>query len=112
MIVGVASGTLDIPRNDDWSYRRIALELFQSGGLELDYAARPFLIGQIVIAQPFLWLSGGADWGFVFAGVAFQSLAIIAGYLALRRLLSPPLAALSIGLLVSFPATCLTPSRS
>jgi hypothetical protein len=102
-IIGIASGALDLPRNDDWSYRRIALHLFQTGRFELDYANQSSLVGQVLLAQPLLWLSGGASWGFAVVGVLFESAAIIAGYLALRRLLAPLLAALAIGLLPLFP---------
>src|SRR6266576_1401233 len=33
VVVGAIAGSLEIPRNDDWSYRRIALELARTGRL-------------------------------------------------------------------------------
>ena len=102
-VVGAISGSLDMPRNDDWSYRGIALHLFETGRLELDGAAATMLVGQIVVAQPFLWLSGGATWGLTTVGVLSAVIAIVAGYLLVRRLVTPGRAALAMLILPLFP---------
>jgi hypothetical protein len=102
-VVGAISGSLDIPRNDDWSYRNIALHLFQTGRLEIDGSASAMLVGQILVAQPFLWLSGGATWGLTVVGVLSAVIAIVAGYLLVRRLVTPGRAALAMLLLPLFP---------
>jgi len=101
-VVGAISGSLDIPRNDDWTYRRIALQLFQTGRLELGSDAK-IMVGQIVVAQPFLWLSRGATWGLTVVGVLSAVIAIVAGYLLVRRLVTPGRAALAMLILPLFP---------
>jgi hypothetical protein len=102
-VVGAVSGSLDIPRHDDWSYRRLAVHLFDSGGIELDGSVSTALIGQLVAAQPFLWLSGGQTWGLSLTGILFDSVAMVAGFLMLRRLLPTGRAAFAILLLPLFP---------
>jgi Dolichyl-phosphate-mannose-protein mannosyltransferase len=102
-VIGAISGSLDIPRNDDWTYRRIALKLFETGRLELNGFEAMILVGQLVVAQPFLWLSGGATWGLTMVGVLSAAITIVAGYLLVRRLVSPGRAALAMLLLPLFP---------
>src|SRR6188768_4590380 len=76
VVVGAMAGSLEIPRNDDWSYRRISLDLARTGRLELDGASQAMIVGQILLAQPFLWLSGLQPWGFAAAGIVFATGAI------------------------------------
>jgi hypothetical protein len=104
LVVGAISGSLDVPRNDDWSYRGIALRLFQTGRLELDGAVQAASLGLAIAVQPLLGLAGGAWWAFLVAGILFDALTVAAGYLLLRRVVEPRLAALGIGLVVIFPA--------
>lgn len=104
LIVGAASGTLHIPRNDDWSYRGIASRLFSTGRLELDGAAEAAILGQVLLVQPLLWLSGGAWWGYLLAGLIAATVTVSAGYLLLRQFLDRGSAALSMAVLVLFPA--------
>jgi len=104
LIVGAASGTLALPRNDDWSYRGIASRLFATGRLELDGAPEAAILGQILLVQPLLWLSGGAWWAFLAAGLIAATLTVLAGYLLLRLFVDRLAAALSVGLLLLFPA--------
>jgi hypothetical protein len=61
LILGGASGALDLPRNDDWSFRRTALELWRTGHLTFDTVAAPILIGQVLLVQPLLWLTRAAS---------------------------------------------------
>jgi hypothetical protein len=102
-IAGAAAGSLDIPRNDDWSYRGIALRLFTIGRLALDGAAQTAVIGQVLVTQPLLWLTGGAWWSFLAVGILASTTAVVAGYLLLRALLDRRDATLAIGGLVLFP---------
>jgi 4-amino-4-deoxy-L-arabinose transferase-like glycosyltransferase len=104
ILVGMVAGTLDIPRNDDWSYRGIATRLFTTGRLELDGAAETAVLGQVLLTQPLLWLSGGTWWAFLVAGVLFGTLAVVGGYLLVRRFLDRASAAIAVGSLVFFPA--------
>jgi hypothetical protein len=89
VILGAASGALDIPRNDDWSYRRTALDLWQTGRLEFDGVAAPILIGQVLLVQPLLWLTQGASTGFAIAGAIVSLAATLGVYAMARNLLSP-----------------------
>ena len=104
IVVGAITGTLEIPRNDDWSYRGIATRLFATGRLELDGAAEAAVLGQIGFVQPLLWLSGGASWAFLAAGILFSLFAVVFGYLLARRFLDRRSSAFAIGALVLFPA--------
>jgi hypothetical protein len=100
--VGLASGSLDIARNDDWTYRRLAVDLFTSGRLELD-GSLAAVVGQLLFAQPFLLASGGQTWGLSIAGIVFASVAVLAGYLLVRRVLPRGPAVFAILLLPLFP---------
>jgi Dolichyl-phosphate-mannose-protein mannosyltransferase len=102
-VVGAVAGTLEIPRNDDWSYRTLALDVARTGQLRLDGAASTMLIGELLIVQPFLWLTGLQPWAFTVAGIVFAGAAVIATFLMARQIL-PPWRAAIVGLLVAvFP---------
>jgi hypothetical protein len=103
LVMGLVAGSLEIPRNDDWVYRRIALELAHTGVLDL-HGVTAMMAGQIVAAQPFLWLSGVQTWGFAVAGTTFAIAAVLFAYLLTRQFLSPQRAALATSLLLIFPA--------
>jgi 4-amino-4-deoxy-L-arabinose transferase-like glycosyltransferase len=103
LVVGAVAGSLEIPRNDDWSYRRIALELARTGRLALDGASQTMIVGQIVVTQPFLWLSGLQPWGFTAAGIVFAVGAMVAAYVMARQVLPPRVAIIPVLLLAVFP---------
>ena len=103
VVMGLVAGSLEIPRNDDWVYRRIALELAQTGVLAL-HGVTTMMFGQIVVSQPFLWLSGLQPWGFVAAGIVFAAGAVVCSYLLARQFLPPLRAAIATSLLLLFPA--------
>ncbi len=103
LIVGAIAGSLEIPRNDDWSYRRIATELAGTGRLALDGASQTMILGQIFLAVPFLWLSNLQPWAFTLLGSIFAIAGIASAYVVARRLLSPWLAVVPPLLLVTFP---------
>lgn len=52
----VIVGSWQIPRNDDWAYSKAALGLHDTGSFSLWNWNDMFLIGQLVLAQPFLRL--------------------------------------------------------
>ena len=54
---GLAAGSQDLPRHDDWVYRRIALDLASRGVLSL-HSVTTMLVGQIILVQPFLRIFG------------------------------------------------------
>ena len=103
LVVGAIGGSLDIPRNDDWAFREIALHFYRTGAIELNGAAAMTLVGQVFAVQPFLWVAGGDAWAFWAAGAAFDVAAIVAAYLLARRLLPPERAVLAAALLPLFP---------
>jgi len=89
VVLSVAAGSFDIPRNDDWSYRRTALGLWSTGRLAFDGVAGMMLIGQILLVQPFLWLTGGGAQAFSAAGVMVSGLVILTVYALARQFVSP-----------------------
>ena len=103
LVVSALAGTLEIPRNDDWSYRRIAVELARTGRFALDGISETMIVGQILFTQPFLWLSGLQPWAFTAAGVIFAYGGILSAYALARQMLSPRRAALAAALLAIFP---------
>ena len=103
LLIGVIAGSLEIPRNDDWSYRRIALDLARTGRFALDGISETMIIGQILITQPLLWLSGLQPWAFTVAGVFFAAAGILSAYALARCLLPAGYAALAAALLAIFP---------
>ena len=104
LVVSAVAGTLEIPRNDDWSYRRIAVELARTGRFALDGISETMIVGQILVTQPLLWLSGLQPWAFTAAGVIFAVGGILSAYALARQLLPPRHAALAAVLLAVFPA--------
>jgi hypothetical protein len=102
VVTGLLAGSLGIPRNDDWVYRRIALELAQTGVLAF-HGVTTMMVGQVLIAQPFLRLSGLQPSGFAAAGVMFAAAAVFSSYVLARLFLPPLRAALATSLLLLFP---------
>jgi hypothetical protein len=100
LAIGVAAGSLEVARNDDGAYRRVALEFAQTGRLSFD--SRAMLFGQVVVTQPLLWLFGQPA-GFVAAGVLFAAGAVLSAYTLARQLLSSVPAAAAACLLLLFP---------
>jgi hypothetical protein len=103
LILSAIAGASDIPRNDDWSYRRIALDFARSGRLVLDRITETMLIGQILLTQPLLAVAGQASWAFSVAGVTFGAAGIMAAYALGRTFLPPPLALFAASVLAVFP---------
>jgi hypothetical protein len=102
-VLGWVSGALTIPHNDDFNYRRVALGLYQTGQVQLTGWTVMSLIGQLVIVQPALWVSGGAPLAFAAVTSVFSLVAIVAAYLLVRPILSAPLAMFTALGLLFFP---------
>jgi hypothetical protein len=103
LVVGAVAGSLELPRYDDWSYRRIALDLARTGSVVLDGISETMIIGQILVTQPLLWLSGFQPWAFTVAGVVFATAGILGAYAMARGILSARDATIAAGLLAVFP---------
>jgi hypothetical protein len=103
ILIGALSGATFVPRNDDPAYRRVALDLFSNGRLELNGWNSMTLIGQIIFVQPFLWLAGAAEWAFTAATVVLAVVGIVAGYSLAHRILSVPQSLLAVLGVLVFP---------
>lgn len=102
-IVGVVSGAISIPHNDDFAYRRPAMTLYETGRLELTGWAVMTLVGQLMATLPLLWLAQGSAWAFAATTAIFAVAGIVASYSLARRLLSPGLAGFAVLLTVLVP---------
>jgi hypothetical protein len=87
LLIGVASGAVLVPHNDDFNYRRVALGLYEHGQIELTGWTVMSLIGQLALVQPFLWLFGGAAWAFAAMTATLAVVGIVASYLMTRHVL-------------------------
>ena len=103
LIVGIVSGAILIPRNDDFAFRRPAMMLYETGRLELTGWAVMTLIGQIIATLPLLWLADGGPWAFAATTAIFAVGGIVASYSLARRLLSPGLAGFAVLLTILVP---------
>ena len=100
--LATAAGAVGLPNTDDWVYMRGAESLHSTGGIVmLGHTAAS--VGQLVMVQPLLWLSGGEPWAFTAFGLAMGLLGIVATYLLARRFVGTSTAALVVLLLVVFP---------
>ena len=99
---GVASGAAFIPRNDDWVYRRIALEFAGTGVLAL-HSVTTMMVGLIVGVQPILRALGDTTVAFAVAGWSSALAVVIAAYGLARVFLPPRRAALAASLTIVFP---------
>jgi Dolichyl-phosphate-mannose-protein mannosyltransferase len=99
--IAAVAGSLEIPRHDDWAYRLLALDFARTGILQLDVTT--MIVGQILVTQPLLWLSGLQPSAFAAAGVIFASCAVLSAYALARQFLPPVRATLAVSLLLLFP---------
>lgn len=103
VVLGAISGSITIPHNDDYNYRRVALGLYQDGRIELSHFSVASLLGQLVAVQPFLWITGGGPWAFAIMTIGFTIVAIVAGYALVRRILEPGRALVAMLTFILFP---------
>lgn len=103
LAVAALAGSLEIPRNDDWSYRHIALDLARTGRFALDGISETMIIGQIVFVQPFLWVSGEQPWAFTAAGGVFAVGATLGAFALARQVLHSRDATMAALSLTIFP---------
>jgi hypothetical protein len=103
VILGAASGALDISHNDDFNYRRIALGLLDTGRIELTGWSVMSLIGQLILVQPLLWVSSGDAWAFAATTALCTVVGIGASYHLVRRLVPPARTTLVLLTMLLFP---------
>jgi hypothetical protein len=87
-VLGIVSGSIVIPHNDDPIFRRVALTMYETGRLELVIYTPMTLIGQLAFNAPFLWLLQGSAWAFAISTALLSIIAIVAAYDLARRVLS------------------------
>ena len=97
-----AAGALSLPTIDDWVYVRGAESLRRVGNIDMP-GHTAAAIGQLVLVQPLLWLSGGEAWAFTAFGLLAASMAIVFTYLLGRRFLGRASATFAVLLLLAFP---------
>lgn len=100
--LAAAAGAIGIPTLDDWLYMRAANGLLNTGAVEMVQHSAA-VIGQLLLVQPFLWLSGGDAWAFTAFGLVMTSVGITCTYLVARRYIGIASAALVALLIVAFP---------
>jgi hypothetical protein len=103
LLVGVASGAILVPHNDDFNYRRVALGLYEHGQVQLTGWTVMSLIGQLALIQPFLWVSGGASWAFAVMTAIVAVIGIAGSYMLVRRVLPPFRSFIAVFLVLVFP---------
>ncbi len=102
LFLAAAAGAIGLPSNDDWVYMRAANSLFGRGVVDMpEHTASA--IGQIVLVQPFLWLSHGGPWAFMAFGLTMASIGIASTYLLARCFVGIGSAILVVLLLIAFP---------
>ena len=99
----LATGVASLPRNDDWSYRSIAMDLFQTGQLRFDGASQSFAVGQILLTVPILAALGGDARAFWLVGTIASIVVVAVGYALARPLVGRQNAALIVLTLVIVP---------
>ena len=82
--MAVVAGTVGIPTLDDWVYMRGADSLFRSGQIDMP-GHTAAVVGQLVLVQPFLWLSHGDRWAYPAFGLVAAALGLVASYALARR---------------------------
>ncbi len=100
--LSAAAGAIGLPGNDDWVYMRAAGSLFRTGNVDLPGHTAAF-VGQLVIVQPFLWLSGGNPWAFTAFGLTATLIGVVSTYLLARRFVLTVSAVLVVLLVEVFP---------
>jgi 4-amino-4-deoxy-L-arabinose transferase-like glycosyltransferase len=100
--LSAAAGAIGLPTLDDWVYMRAADSLFRTGSVDLPLRSAS-AIGQIVMVQPLLWLSGGNSWAFIAFGLVMALIGLASAYLFARRFLGTGSAVLVVLLVEAFP---------
>ncbi|MGP0006910.1 MAG: glycosyltransferase family 39 protein [Acidimicrobiales bacterium] len=103
LAISLGFGTLGIPENDDWSYRRVATELFRTHHVVFNGFAVMTLVGQAISVQPLLELTDGANWTYGVYGAMAAAIALAATYCLARRFAPTSRALLAAGLVAIAP---------
>lgn len=101
--MAAATGALDISRNDDWVYYRVAFATAEDGGFAPDPYTRAMLVGHIALARPVMAVFGPSMVALQLVVSVLSALALWCTYLLLRGFLRPGLALLAVATLALGP---------
>ena len=100
--LAASAGAIGLPTIDDWVYMRGAENLFRDGRLVMGGHSAAS-IGQLLLVQPLLWVSGGDPWAFTAFGLVMTFVGLAATYLLARRFIGTGSAILVVLLLEAVP---------
>jgi Dolichyl-phosphate-mannose-protein mannosyltransferase len=100
--LAAAAGAIGIPTIDDWVYMRGASSLFNTGSVDMP-GHTAASVGQLLMVQPLLRMSGGDPWAFTAFGLVMTLIGILATYLLARRFVGTGSAAMVVLLVEAFP---------
>ena len=100
--LATAAGAVGIPGGDDWVYMRGANSLYASGVIDMP-GHTAASVGQLLLVQPLLWLSGGLPWAFTAFGLVMGLLGVTSAYLLARRFVGVGSAVLVALLVLAWP---------
>lgn len=100
--LAASAGAIGIPTSDDWVYAQGAESLFRTGVIDMP-AHTAAAVGQLVLVQPLLWLSGGDPSAFTAFGLFMTAIGLASAYLLAKQFVGTGSAALIGSLLVVFP---------
>lgn len=111
LIVGVVlpavaaglAGSLGLPQNDDWAYRRVAQYFASTGHLRFTGWSSPTLVGQVFWSWPFLRVFGDHGWVFGASTAVLAGIGIMSAFYLARKILTPPLAIAAVLLVIVVP---------
>ena len=107
--LAAAAGAIGLPNGDDWVYKQGADSLFRTGSIDMP-GHTTAAIGQVLMAQPFLALSGGDPWAFTAFGLVMAFIGIASTYLLARRFTGTGTAVLVVLLVVAIPGFAREPT--
>ena len=107
--LAAAAGAIGLPNGDDWVYKQGADSLFRTGSIDMP-GHTAAAIGQVLMAQPFLALSGGDPWAFTAFGSVMACIGIVSSYLLARRFTGTGTAVLVVLLVVAIPGFAREPT--
>jgi hypothetical protein len=98
--LAVAGHAWGVPRTDDWSFARVAYALHNTGAVHLVGWSQMTLLGQVVWAQPFLWVLGNHQSSLETSTAVLAVAGLWAGFRLARRFLERGPGLLAFGCLV------------
>jgi len=118
VVVGVAvpvllaawAHALDIPRNDDWSYRLVLFRFVRTGHYKLQGWGAMTLVGQVMWAAPFVVLFGPRPWVPGVSIAVISAIGVLGAYWLARYLLPRWWAAACVLCALAFPGFLLNTS--